>query len=82
MNRFSKTCLLLIVVLLAIIAFRPFFAPQSAEAAHHYKYLAVQIPVGYEEHGHPVTVQDALNKYSADGWELVQVTPEQLFFRK
>jgi hypothetical protein len=32
-DRFSKTCLLLIVILLAVIAMRPAFAPQTVAAA-------------------------------------------------
>jgi hypothetical protein len=33
MDRFSKTCLVLIVLLLGAIAFRPMFVPTSAHAA-------------------------------------------------
>jgi hypothetical protein len=62
MNWFSKTCLLLIVLLLAVIAFRPMIFPQEVEAAHRYKYVAVQA-LG-------VTPQRDLDKYAADGWEL------------
>ena len=48
MDRLSKTCLLLIVALLAVISLRSFFAPQSAEAAHHYKYMVATVRNGRE----------------------------------
>jgi len=60
MDWFTKTCLILIIALLALIAFRPMIFPQGVEAAHKYKYLAV----------FPGIVQPALDKYAADGWEL------------
>ena len=48
MDRFSKTCVLLIVVLLAVISLRSFLAPQSVEAAHHYKYVVATVRSGHE----------------------------------
>jgi len=62
MNWFTKTCLVLIVLLLSILAFRPMIFPQEVEAAHRYKYLAVKTPF--------ITPQPELDKYAADGWEL------------
>jgi hypothetical protein len=60
MDRFTKACLVLIVLLLAVIALRPIMFPQAVEAAHKYKYLAVQTGIPQPE----------LDKYAADGWEL------------
>ncbi len=62
MNWFTKTCLVFIVVLLAVIAFRPMIFPQEVEAAHRYKYVAVKTAF--------ITPQAELDKYAADGWEL------------
>lgn len=62
MDRFTKTCLVLIVLLLAVIAFRPMTFPQEVEAAHRYKYVAVQT--------NSVEPQADLDKYAANGWEL------------
>ena len=62
MNWFTKTCLVLIVLLLAFIAFRPMIFPQEVEAAHRYKYVAVQ--------AQSIAPQAQLDKYAADGWEL------------
>lgn len=85
MDRFSKTCLLLIVVLLAVISLRSFLAPQSAEAAHHYKYMVATVRNGHEM-GKPCqdcSAQGLLDKYSTDGWEFVTVTTDgQFIFRK
>jgi len=41
MDWFTKTCLVMIVLLLAVIAFRPMVLPQSAAAQQGYKYVAV-----------------------------------------
>ncbi len=63
MDWFTKTCLVLIVLLLAVIAFRPMVLPQSAAAQQGYKYVAV-VPLN------PTQPQRELDKYAADGWEL------------
>ena len=62
MDRFTKTCLVVIVLLLVVIAFRPLIFPQEVEAAHRYKYVAVRTA--------NVSPQAELDKYAADGWEL------------
>ena len=62
MNWFTKTCLVMIVLLLGVIAFRPTIFPHEVEAAHRYKYVAVR--------SLSVTPQAELDKYAADGWEL------------
>ena len=63
MDWFTKTCLVMIVLLLAVIAFRPMIFPESAAAQERYKYLAVQ-PLNATQ------PQRELDKYAADGWEL------------
>jgi hypothetical protein len=64
MNRFSKVCLMVIALSLAIIALRPIVSPQPARAANHYKYLFERI------NWQPESIQDELNKRGAEGWEL------------
>jgi hypothetical protein len=81
MDRFSKTCLLLIVCLLASIAIRPIVAPEAALAAQH-KYIAVSAVTDNRQ-----DIQGVLDKYSADGWEFTgAIAPEGqhpiLFFQK
>jgi hypothetical protein len=63
MDRFTKACLLLIVLLLVVIALRPMIFPQSVAAQQHYRYEAVAIYSWQQP-------QPELNKYAADGWEL------------
>ena len=60
MDSFTKACLVLIIVLLAVIALRPIVFPQTVAAQQHYRYLAVYAGI----------VQPELDKYAADGWEL------------
>ena len=78
MDWFTKTCLLLIIILLAVIAFRPMVFPQAVDAAHKYKYIAVQAGI----------LQPELDKYTADGWELTEayqvdiINGAVLIFRK
>ena len=62
MDWFTKTCLVVIVLLLVVIALRPIVFPQEVEAARRYKYVAVRTS--------SVTPQAELDKYAADGWEL------------
>jgi|HubBroStandDraft_6_1064221.scaffolds.fasta_scaffold492477_1 hypothetical protein len=77
MDGFSKICLLLIVVLLAVISLRSLLAPQSAEAAHRYKYTVATVLC------QGCTPQTLLDKYSKDGWEFVAaMTDGQFIFRK
>jgi hypothetical protein len=81
MNRFSNTCLLLIVLLLAVIAIGPILAPQPIHAAHH-SYIAVSAAINNSPQ-----IQTILDKYSADGWEFVAaIWPDgqypTLFFQK
>ena len=64
MDRFSKFCLLMITLLLAIVALRPFVRPTPARAAGHYKYLVVPVNVGVSD------FQSELDRRVEDGWEL------------
>jgi hypothetical protein len=82
MNRFSQSCLLLIVLLLAVIAIRPILAPRPIQAAAPHKYIAVSAAINNSPQ-----IQTVLDKYSADGWEFVAaVWPDgqypTLFFQK
>lgn len=81
MGRFSKVCLLLIILLLALIAVRPLVS-QAAIAAAHGQYLVTQGNVD------TIEMQKELDSRAAEGWELVApVVSEQrpgviLIFRK
>jgi hypothetical protein len=67
MDRFSKTCLLLIVIFLAIIALRPVLTAQPVQAAPSYVYAATPIP------GSDLGVK--LTEMSAKGTEIFAVVP-------
>ena len=67
MDRFLKTCLVLIVVLLTVIALRMVISPSSVQAQGQRKYLSVRVPL-YNDRNKDI--QSALDKYAADGWEL------------
>jgi hypothetical protein len=73
MDRFSKTYLALIVVLLSIIVLRPILAPPSAAAAHRYKYT---VACGGCETARP-SIDGTLNFYVSQGWEFVAAVPGQ-----
>ena len=82
MNGFSKTCLVIIILLFALIALRPILDPQPAIAATRFQYLVVT--------SSPASgmVQQELDKHAAEGWEFVapvyskQVPGFTLIFRK
>jgi hypothetical protein len=63
MDRFTKACLVLIVLLLAVIALRPIVFPQSVAAQQHHRYEAVATYSWQRP-------QPELDKYAAEGWEL------------
>jgi hypothetical protein len=80
MDRFSKACLLVCVLLLTVIALRPVVEPPKAHAANQYKYLAVS------SNG-PEWVQRDIDRQANDGWEFVSPIPYEgkqtlLVFRK
>lgn len=64
MDRFSKGCVVTIILLLAVIALRPIVSPQAALANTHYQYLVVTTNWQSE------AVQAELDKRVAEGWEL------------
>lgn len=64
MTRFSKSCLLIIALSLAIIALRGNVTPQPAQAANHYRYLLVRTS------WQPESIQGELDKRASEGWEL------------
>lgn len=71
MDRFTKTCLLLIVALLAIIAFRPLAAPPAVHAfaaasPKELNYLSVA-PINPSTQG----IQKVLDEQATQGWQLV-----------
>jgi hypothetical protein len=77
MDRFSKTCLCLIVLLLTVIALRPYLAPQPVHAATQHKYAVGN----WRDFGIPPTdsgisvFTQTINKDAAEGWELVAAVP-------
>jgi hypothetical protein len=64
MSYLSKVCLVLIALSLATIAVHTAVKPQPVRAATHYKYLVEGVS------REPASIQDELNKRSAEGWEL------------
>jgi hypothetical protein len=69
MDRFFKTCLVLIVLLLAVIALRLIMSPHSVHAQGQHKFVAVKT-YGATNASPGYRIQDVLDKYAADGWEL------------
>ena len=63
-DKFTKACLLAIVILLTILAVKPVF-----EARESYAAKTVQYKVVYAGEG---SGEKTLNEQSKDGWELVQ----------
>jgi len=66
MDKFSKACLLICVLLLVVIAFRPIVTPPSAHAANQYKYLVV-LAMGRST----ADIQKTIDPQANDGWEFV-----------
>src|SRR5207247_6616576 len=69
MDRFLKTCLVLVVLLLAVIAFRTVVSPHSVQAKTQHKYLAVRSYGSGEASG--FGIQADLDKYAADAHLLI-----------
>ena len=69
MDRFCKTCLVLIVLLLSVTVLRPLIALQSVNAAQPRQYTYV----GYGL-ANLTKMETDLNAYSKQGWEVVGVT--------
>src|SRR5438876_11895540 len=64
MDRFLKTCLVLIVLLLAVIAFRTVVSPHSVQAKTQHKHLAVTCYGSGAASGTGIHAE--LDKYTAD----------------
>jgi hypothetical protein len=69
MDRFSKICLISIILLLAVIATRPLIVPQPVRAAQR-TYHTVAVTFGENS-----PVEKALNENAAKAWELVAAYP-------
>jgi hypothetical protein len=80
MDRFSKACLVLVVLLLAVIALRP--SSPDVHAAIHKQYLWVRTgelsPFDAPRDAKALTT--FVNKYSADGWETQSAFQENGFY--
>jgi hypothetical protein len=70
MDRFARTCLVLIVVLLGAIAFRPMVTPQAVHASARYTEYDAYVINQAEVNNLPMV----LSKGAVNGWELVGVT--------
>ena len=66
MDRFSKLCLCLIVLLLGVIAFRPLLTPETVRAAQAYQYAILDSRLS--------DLENDINKSAANGWEPIAVT--------
>jgi hypothetical protein len=66
-DRFTKSCLLVMTLLLAIIAVRPGASAATARAANHPQYA---VEVAYDRA--TTSSKTVLNRYAAQGWELVE----------
>lgn len=70
MNKFQRTALLAIILLLAFMALRSVFSqPTVATAAPHYEYLVVNTSVG--------GLQATLAEHAKNGWEPVLVASSE-----
>lgn len=69
MDRFTKTCLVLIVLLLGVIAVRPIFSPQPVKAAKYKEYSYYYIGQFRLD-----DMETTLPKMAANGFEVVGVT--------
>ena len=77
MDRFSKTCLSTIVLLLGVIALRPLFTPKPAHAAVQHQYLVSgwNTPKAVLSAEDEAAMQKFIDGISAKGWELVAAVP-------
>jgi hypothetical protein len=78
MGRFSKTCLLLIVLLLAVIALRPVITPTLAQAQQHHEFTWKAFPANQIEDKDQI--QPFLKDASAKGWDLAGVAGNNTWF--
>ena len=75
MDRFTKSCMVLIVMFLAMIALRPFFAPKPAYAAKYSQY-----ELFYEAGSRLAFFQSDIAQKSASGWDVVGVASVPSFY--
>lgn len=68
-SQFIRTCLALIVLLLLVIASKPYLHPETARAAGPTKYTLAAIPCTPHLEG----LVDTLNRAGAEGWQAVAV---------
>jgi hypothetical protein len=73
MDRFLRACLLTIILLLALDALRPVLTPPTVHAVSQYKYLTVQTNNTFQD------MQELLDKYANDGWELAEAYNSERF---
>jgi hypothetical protein len=70
MDRFSKTCLLLIVLLLSVIAIRPYVNPEPAHAASYRQVAWYLTGTVSEKH-----LNDATNYFEKNGCDVTAAVP-------
>ena len=68
-SQFIRTCLALIVLLLLVIASKPYLHPETAHAAGQVQYTLVAVPCQQNLQA----FEDLLNKAGAGGWQAVAV---------
>ena len=77
MDRFLKTCLVLIVLFLVVIALRLIVSPQSVHAQGQHKYVAVKTYGANASPGY--RIQNVLDKYEINhiklSWQLARSIP-------
>lgn len=76
-DRFTKTCLLAIVVLLTILLVKPVLNPRDSYAAKRSEYKIIE----FGNASRPLQWEQALNQYAKDGWELVGLSPDNNPYR-
>jgi hypothetical protein len=78
MDRFTRICLLLIVLLLAVVALRPVLTPQLVHASKIHPDRPAEMYTEYDVYVIDQSKVDSLSKTltnaTADGWEVVSVT--------
>lgn len=79
-DRFTKACLLAIVVLLTILLVKPVFEARDSYAAKkvQYKVVFLSEPRESGKKHDPQIWEVELQKYGSEGWELVGFAPSNL----
>jgi hypothetical protein len=85
MDRFSKTCLVLIVTFMAVVALRPILMPapvhaqQTTKKTYQYDFLTtMDEPESFNDNFSQrfAKTRSRLNELSAQGWEVIAVGPD------